>query len=111
MSLLHEVAPPGRERQVKRLKRIPGIDNPWAVAWASYNKRKRKEDIDVDRMISDYVEAKKKPLFKKLFKHEDLDSNIGDEYVELVLEGINPLLEISSCLKSFLKNGFFFAST
>lgn len=29
--------PPGREKQVQALKSAPGIDNPWAVAWASYN--------------------------------------------------------------------------
>lgn len=28
--------PPGREKQVQALKSAPGIDNPWAVAWASY---------------------------------------------------------------------------
>lgn len=33
-----EVAPPGREDQVKKLKKKSNIDNPWAVAWASYNK-------------------------------------------------------------------------
>jgi len=33
-----EVAPPGREEQVKKLNRKPGIDNPWAVAWSQYNK-------------------------------------------------------------------------
>lgn len=32
------VTPPGREEQVKALKKEPGIDNPWAVAWESYNK-------------------------------------------------------------------------
>lgn len=37
---LDEVAPPGREEQVKALK--GKVNNPWAVAWASYNKRKKK---------------------------------------------------------------------
>jgi len=40
-----EVAPPGREKQVKALK--GKVDNPYAVAWASYNKSKKskkKED-------------------------------------------------------------------
>lgn len=36
LSLL-EVAPPGREPQVRALKKKPGIGNPYAVAWASYN--------------------------------------------------------------------------
>ncbi len=36
---LDEKAPPGRERQVKALKKDPDIDNPFAVAWASYNKK------------------------------------------------------------------------
>ena len=35
---MDEVAPPGREKQVKALKKVPGITNPWAVSWASYRK-------------------------------------------------------------------------
>lgn len=35
---LDEKAPPGREKQVKALKKDPDVDNPFAVAWASYNK-------------------------------------------------------------------------
>jgi hypothetical protein len=35
---IDEVAPPGREDQVKALKKVPGIDNPYAVSWASYRK-------------------------------------------------------------------------
>jgi len=34
-----EKAPPGREEQVKALK--GKVDNPYAVAWASYNKSKK----------------------------------------------------------------------
>ena len=42
-----EVAPPGREKQVKALK--GKVDNPYAVAWASYNKSKgSKEAIGED---------------------------------------------------------------
>jgi hypothetical protein len=37
-----EVTPPGREKQVKALKKVPGITNPYAVSWASYNKSKKK---------------------------------------------------------------------
>jgi len=37
---LDQVAPPGRERQVKALKKVKGVKNPFAVAWASYNKGK-----------------------------------------------------------------------
>lgn len=33
-----DVAPPGREEQVMALKNKPGVDNPYAVAWASYGK-------------------------------------------------------------------------
>ena len=41
----NEKAPPGREKQVKALK--GKVDNPYAVAWASYNKSKdKKEDVD-----------------------------------------------------------------
>ena len=34
----NEVAPPGREKQVKGLKRATGIDNPYAIAWAQHKK-------------------------------------------------------------------------
>ena len=37
-SSMVEEAPPGREKQVKALKRKKGVKNPFAVAWASYNK-------------------------------------------------------------------------
>src|SRR6056300_1525146 len=39
---VNEKAPPGREKQVKALK--GKVDNPYAVAWASYNKRKKNEE-------------------------------------------------------------------
>ena len=47
-----EVAPPGREKQVKALK--GKVDNPYAVAWASYNKSKGKKESEVqeDAMTS-----------------------------------------------------------
>lgn len=32
-----DVSPPGREAQVEALSEKPGVDNPYAVAWASYN--------------------------------------------------------------------------
>ncbi len=35
-----EVAPPGREKQVKALKKTD-VENPWAVAWSSYNKGRK----------------------------------------------------------------------
>ena len=41
-NIKREVAPPGREKQVKALK--GKVDNPYAVAWASYNKNKKNED-------------------------------------------------------------------
>lgn len=37
-SSVDEVAPPGREKQVKSLKKVPGIDNPWAIAWSQHKK-------------------------------------------------------------------------
>ena len=53
---LNEVTPPGREDQVKKLKQeLPKTytdksgrkkeSNPWAVAWASYNKEGLQEII------------------------------------------------------------------
>ena len=33
-------APPGMEKEVKAFKKDPNIDNPWALAWSIYNKKK-----------------------------------------------------------------------
>lgn len=38
MSRRNDVTPPGREAQVQALKEKSNVENPWAVAWASYNK-------------------------------------------------------------------------
>ena len=39
---LEEKAPPGHEDTVKALKRDPNVENPWAVAWAAKNKKKKR---------------------------------------------------------------------
>jgi hypothetical protein len=36
---MEEVAPPGHEKMVKGLKKADAVENPWAVAWAHYNKK------------------------------------------------------------------------
>lgn len=41
---MEKVAPPGREEQVKKLKH-KDVKNPWAVAWASYNKTHKKAEL------------------------------------------------------------------
>ena len=43
---MNEKAPPGREKQVKKLK--GKVDNPYAVAWASYNKSHGKKEESVE---------------------------------------------------------------
>jgi hypothetical protein len=35
---INEKTPPGREKQVKALKKKKNVKNPWAVSWASYDK-------------------------------------------------------------------------
>ena len=37
---ISEVAPPGREKQVKALKKKVGKDKAYAFAWAQHNKKK-----------------------------------------------------------------------
>lgn len=39
---LNQVAPPGMEKVVKALKKKGDVENPWAVAWSMYNKKKNK---------------------------------------------------------------------
>ena len=40
-----EKAPPGGERMVQALKRDKNIDNPWAIAWAKYNKQYKNRQL------------------------------------------------------------------
>lgn len=91
-----EVTPPGREKQVKALKKVPGIDNPWAVSWASYNKGKKKTDEesleegfdDMEKYLKDKEKAKGTGKFDKTKtdkgvkytkKHDSEDSEDDDE--------------------------------
>jgi len=46
-----EVAPPGREKQVRALK--GKVDNPYAVAWSSYNKSKGKKEAIGDELADE----------------------------------------------------------
>jgi hypothetical protein len=41
---IEEVAPPGEEELVKKLKKDPDVDNPWALAWSIHNKKKKKNE-------------------------------------------------------------------
>lgn len=66
-----EVTPPGREKQVKALKKVPGITNPYAVSWASYNKSHKKEESieesDLEEGFDDlekYMKGKQGPESK-----------------------------------------------
>lgn len=52
---LNEVTPPGKEKMVKGLKKVKGV-NPWAVAWADYNKdaglnEEDFEDLDAEEVM------------------------------------------------------------
>lgn len=40
---LTQVAPPGEEKLVRKLKRDPDVDNPWAMAWYIHGKKKGKK--------------------------------------------------------------------
>ena len=76
----NEKAPPGREKQVKALK--GKVDNPYAVAWASYNKSKNKTNeapIEQDHnnpIAKPYVDM---PEWKAL---HDMDDKIIDAYIK-----------------------------
>ena len=76
----NEKAPPGREKQVKALK--GKVDNPYAVAWASYNKNKDKTNeapIEQDHnnpIAKPYVDM---PEWKAL---HDMDDKIIDAYIK-----------------------------
>lgn len=67
---LDQVAPPGDEKLVKKLKKQPGVKNPWALAWSIHNKKKgvkegayRLSPVEVGQTWEDlYIEMGSVPL-------------------------------------------------
>lgn len=43
VDVIDEVTPPGKEKVVRALKKKKGVKNPWAVAWAQYDKEHHKK--------------------------------------------------------------------
>lgn len=85
------VAPPGREDQVRELKKKKDIDNPFAVAWDSLNKSKKKADLDSPEQIA--KEAGLKSTLRKL--RQQLNSHDGED-----IEGMSKLI---TCIEGIEK--------
>lgn len=53
-------SPPNMEHMVRKLKRRPGVDNPWAVAWSMHRKMEKKAvrvgDISFYKMLEKAVD-------------------------------------------------------
>ena len=102
-----EEAPPGREDQVKKLKKKfddPGA--PYAIAWAQHNKHGKptKEEAETDKRIADLIGLgdrykKKDPdepsmydkiknKFKGYFDKDKVDEDASDKVYELLLDNI-----------------------
>jgi len=82
-----EKAPPGREKQVKALKKKfddPGA--PYAIAWAQHNKKKKNEDLDENvlhySMLSKLSEAKLGELASASEIYVDMDGVLADFFGE-----------------------------
>jgi hypothetical protein len=93
---MDEVAPPGREKQVRALKKAKNVDNPWAVAWASYDKqhealmRETLDDAELDR----YEEGRLHEKRARVSPHE-----VEETYTDLRMEsGTVSLEELASWL-------------
>ena len=88
----NEKAPPGREKQVKALK--GKVDNPYAVAWASYNKSKNEEAAGVG-IVTKQNATKDVPVggeyrnVKKLGLGKGKPKTLEEEFAEF-LENIDP---------------------
>ena len=88
----NEKAPPGREKQVKALK--GKVDNPYAVAWASYNKSKNEEAAGVG-IVTKQNATKDVPVggqymnVKKLGLGKGKPKTMKEEFAEF-LENIDP---------------------
>ena len=104
---INEVAPPGREKQVRKLKKKfddPGA--PYAIAWAQHNKHGKptKEETETDKRIADLIGLgdrykKKDPnepsmydkiknKFKGYFDKDKVDEDASDKVYELLLDNI-----------------------
>ena len=102
-----EEAPPGREKQVRKLKKKfddPGA--PYAIAWAQHNKHGKptKEEAETDKRIADLIGLgdrykKKDPdepsmydkiknKFKGYFDKDKVDEDASDKVYELLLDNI-----------------------
>lgn len=78
-----EVAPPGREKQVKALKKTD-VTNPFAVAWASYNKSQGKKSKKKAAESVIVKNAMSPQLFKQYMRRyaEAGLENFGDKKAE-----------------------------
>lgn len=92
-SWLEKATPPGREEQVKELKKEPGIDNPWAVAWASYNKKKsvEKADFGMDEAGRPAVHTGQIPKPNMGPKPKFNLQHLGQAKQKLVGQGVKPI--------------------
>lgn len=59
------VAPPGMEHVVKALKKEPGIDNPFAVAWSMYTKKNDDSEGPIAAVRGSNEGVLKKPTYGK----------------------------------------------
>lgn len=69
-----EKAPPGREEQVKELKKKPGVDNPFAVAWKSYDeshKAAKEDEMDKAKDVVDKMDEKEAGLRRLIEAKKD----------------------------------------
>ena len=79
----NEKAPPGREKQVRALK--GKVDNPYEVAWASYNKSKGKKESVKEGEADDRAQAsiwhKKNPIGRNWMNPDDYDSDAPGTHI------------------------------
>lgn len=82
--VIDEVAPPGKEKMVKALKKQKGIDNPWAVAWAAHNKERddKKNEADVVAATDDKTKKAKVGLAKPGMKKQVDEPIIKEDDIE-----------------------------
>lgn len=74
---LHEVAPPGREKQVKELKKKFPKSSAFAIAWASYNKsHHHKEETEGKHLWDIILESDDEEKAHHLVMSADSESHL-----------------------------------
>lgn len=90
MPVLEGVTPPGMEDVVQRLKKQPGVENPWAIAWSMFHKQGGKAAALSDKELAECVAqfARDRQAGTLLAVYEQAASGQGAAQAQILTRGL-----------------------